>query len=80
MKKCDDAPSLRCMDQECRQYEQQLCRTLFQWKHFPVDMVVEPFIRVPLAIRNGLALGIVFLHYNIFSPCACSATGTRLGL
>jgi hypothetical protein len=27
-------------------------RLLFQWKHFPVDMVVEPFIRVPKAITN----------------------------
>ena len=49
----DDALTLRCMDEECRGYEQQLRRTLFQWKHFPVDMVVEPFIRVPMAIRNS---------------------------
>ncbi|MCP4623853.1 MAG: hypothetical protein GY850_10015, partial [bacterium] len=50
---CDGSLTLRCMDQECRRYEQQLRRTLFQWKHFPVDMVVEPFIQVPLAIRNS---------------------------
>ena len=26
---------------DCRDYEELLRRTLFQWKHFPVDMVVE---------------------------------------
>jgi hypothetical protein len=48
----DGELALHCADPECRAYEQQLRRTLFQWKHFPVDMVVEPFVRVPLAIRN----------------------------
>ena len=48
-----DELNLYCSDEECRRYEQQLRRILFQWKHFPVDMVVEPFIRVPMAIRNS---------------------------
>ena len=48
----DDELTLRCTDKECRGYEEYLRRTLFQWKHFPVDMVVEPFVRVPKAIRN----------------------------
>lgn len=53
----DGELSLHCTGEECRAYEQQLRRTLFQWKHFPVDMVVEPFVRVPLAIRNtGLGI------------------------
>jgi len=43
---------LRCADPECRAYEQHLRRTLYQWTHFPVDMVVEPFIRVLKAIHN----------------------------
>ncbi len=43
---------LRCEDEECRAYEERLRRTLYQWRHFPVDMVVEPFIRVPKAITN----------------------------
>ena len=42
----------RCSDKECRGYEQRLRRTLYQWKHFPVDMVVEPFIPVGKAIQN----------------------------
>ena len=49
----DDELTLRCVDDECRLYEQQLRRTLFQWKRFPVDMVVESFIRVPMAIQNS---------------------------
>jgi hypothetical protein len=44
--------TLRCTDPECREYEQCLRRVLYQWKHFPVDMVVEPFIRVSKAIHN----------------------------
>ena len=48
-----DELTLMCADAECRGYEDQLRRMLFQWKHFPVDMVVEPFIRVPKAIRNS---------------------------
>jgi hypothetical protein len=47
-----DELRLRCTDPECRQYEEFLRRTLFQWAHFRVDMVVEPFIRVPKAIHN----------------------------
>lgn len=48
-----DALALRCTDPECRGYEEYLRRVLYQWKHFPVDMVVEPFIRVPKAIHNS---------------------------
>ncbi|MDP6439348.1 MAG: hypothetical protein QGH74_06920 [Candidatus Brocadiia bacterium] len=49
----DDELTLQCANEECRGYEQALRRTLFQWEHFPVDVVVEPFIRVPKAIRNS---------------------------
>ncbi len=42
----------RCADVECRGYEEALRRTLYQWKHFPVDMVVEPFVRAHKAIHN----------------------------
>ena len=47
-----DELTLQCTDDECRGYEQSLRRTLYQWKHFPVDMVVEPFMRVPKAISG----------------------------
>ena len=54
-----DELTLRCSDPECRGYEECLRRTLFQWKHFPVDMVVEPFVRVPKAISNtGFGIGV----------------------
>jgi hypothetical protein len=49
----DDELTLRCSEPECQAYEQFLRRTLFQWRHFPVDMVVEDFIRVPKAIYNS---------------------------
>lgn len=56
----DDELTLRCEDPECRGYEDFLRKTLYQWKHFPVDMVVEPFIRVAKAISNtGLGVGAV---------------------
>lgn len=48
----DEALTLRCEDPELRGYELFLRRTLYQWDHFRVDMVVEPFLRVPMAIRN----------------------------
>ncbi|NPV48612.1 MAG: hypothetical protein HPY69_16855 [Armatimonadetes bacterium] len=55
----DDELTLRCEAPECRGYEDSLRRTLFQWKHFPVDMVVEPFIRVPKAVHNtGFGVGV----------------------
>jgi len=47
-----DELTLQCEDPECRGYEASLRMTLFQWEHFPVDMVVEPFLRIPRAIHN----------------------------
>ncbi len=44
---------LQCIDPECRGYEEQLRRTLYQWKHFRVDMVVDAFVRIPKAIHNS---------------------------
>jgi len=48
----DGELTLKCQDPECRGYEDRLRKTLFQWRHFRVDMVVEPFMRVPKAIGN----------------------------
>ena len=48
----NDELTERCTDPECRRYETSLRRSLYQWRHFPVDMVVEPFVRVPKAIYN----------------------------
>ncbi|HHN46507.1 MAG TPA: hypothetical protein ENN09_03610 [Planctomycetes bacterium] len=55
----DGELTLQCSDPECRWYEERLRRTLYQWKHFPVDMVVEPFILVHKAVRNsGFGVGV----------------------
>jgi hypothetical protein len=48
----NDELTLACADAELRGYEDRLRRTLYQWRHFPVDMVVEPFFLVPKAINN----------------------------
>jgi len=45
--------TLKSADGECRGYETYLRRILYQWKYFPVDMVVEPFIPVAKAIGNS---------------------------
>ena len=56
----EDELTLRCEDKECRGYERGLRQTLMRWKHFPVDMVVEPFIRIPKAVANtGFGIGAV---------------------
>ena len=48
----NDELTLRCESDELRAWEQTLRRTLYQWRHFPVDMVVEDFVRVPLAVHG----------------------------
>jgi hypothetical protein len=45
--------ALVCEDPDCRAWEQKLRRQLYQWKHFRVDMVVEPMVDVALSIRNS---------------------------
>ena len=54
-----DEVALHCEDPECRGYEVYLRRLLYQWRHFRVDMVVEPTIPVSKAIRNtGWGVGV----------------------
>ena len=51
--------TLACEDRECRGYEDRLRKLLYQWRHFPVDMVVEPFIGVDRGVKNtGFGVGI----------------------
>lgn len=42
----------RCTDLFLRNLEIELRRTLYRWKHIPVDFVVEPFIRIPKTIHS----------------------------
>jgi len=39
-------------DRFWRGVEHGLRRTLYKWKHFPVDMVLDPYIAVPKAVRR----------------------------
>lgn len=46
-------------DPFCRTLETGLRRTLYQWRHFRVDMVVEPIVYIPKTIRTtGFGLDI----------------------
>ncbi|MCC6446220.1 MAG: hypothetical protein IT210_22555 [Armatimonadetes bacterium] len=55
---CNDELTLRCADPFCRGVERQLRATLYQWEHFPGDMVVEPFFYSPLVIHDtGFGIG-----------------------
>ena len=47
-----DELTLRCQDKELREHELFLRKQLYQWKHFPVDMVAEDFIAVPKAVSG----------------------------
>jgi hypothetical protein len=49
----DNELTLKCENDEARGYEWHLKATLYQWKHFPVDMVIEPFIGVHKAVRGA---------------------------
>ena len=67
---------LNALNPECREYEHRLRRTLFQWKHFPVDMVVEPYIRVYKAIHNAW-LGVGLQEQVAVSDAANSVVGHK---
>ena len=53
----DGELTLQSADRFCRTIETRLRRTLYAWRHMPVDMVVEPVIEIPKTIR-GLGYGI----------------------
>lgn len=42
----------RCADSFLRKLEIELRRTLYRWKHMPVDFVVEPAVRIPRTIHS----------------------------
>lgn len=54
-----DELTLQCADPDARRHEQYLRRTVFQWRHFPGDMVVEPFLAVEKSfINTGFGIAI----------------------
>jgi len=42
-----------CSDRFLRGVEGHLRRTLFQWRHFPADMIVDGWLACPMAIRDS---------------------------
>lgn len=44
---------LVCRDPFCRTWEGQLRAVLYQWRHLPADMIVEPGLACPLVIRDS---------------------------
>ncbi len=53
----DGELALQCEDAWCRAVEEQLRRTLYQWRHMPGDMVVEPEFSCPPVVHDtGLGL------------------------
>jgi len=53
----DDELTLQCQDPFCRAHEERMRRTLYQWRHLPADMIVEPAYRAGLVIHDS-GLGI----------------------
>jgi len=49
----DGELELQCEDDFCRDIEWYFRRTLYQWKHMPGDMVVEPYVEVNKVIRGA---------------------------
>ena len=53
----DGELELQSEDPFCRSIETRLRRTLYSWRHMPVDMVVEPVLEFPKMI-HGLGFGV----------------------
>lgn len=47
-----------CTDPFLKELETRLRQTIFQWKHFPADMVVEPFFTIPYCVTGNQRWGI----------------------
>ncbi|MBD3183809.1 hypothetical protein GF312_16110 [Candidatus Poribacteria bacterium] len=48
----NDELTIQSEDPFCRGIEWQLRRTLYLWKHMPVDMVVQPYVTLSKSISN----------------------------
>ena len=48
----NDELTIQCQDPWAKQLEDQLRKTIYQWKHMPGDMVVNDFLECPLAIHS----------------------------
>ncbi len=48
----NDELTLRCQHPWAKQLEDQLRKELYQWRHMPADMVVNPYIECELQIHS----------------------------
>lgn len=48
----DDELTLRCEDPWARDQERELRQLIYQWRHLPGDMVVNNYLRCPLAVHS----------------------------
>ena len=48
----DDELTLQCQDDWARRHETVLRRELYQWTHFPGDMIVSGYIASPMAVTD----------------------------
>jgi hypothetical protein len=49
----NDELTLRTEHPWARDQERELRRTLYQWRHLPGDMIIDPFLACPLAIHSS---------------------------
>jgi hypothetical protein len=48
----NDELTCKVIDPFWRKVELDLRKTIYKWNHFPVDMVIEPYITIPKVIEN----------------------------
>ena len=48
----DNELTLRCKNNWARSQEDSMRKTIYQWKHMPGDMVINPWLDCPLAIHS----------------------------
>ena len=48
----DGSLTLKCTDPDLRRVEDRLRKTLFQWKYFPADMILHPFVSIEKVVYN----------------------------
>jgi len=48
----DGSLRIRSTNEVCQRIETELRRTIYQWEHFPGDMIVEPVFYSPQILRN----------------------------
>ena len=61
----DGSLTLHCTDPVLRGAEDFMRKKLFQWKYFPADMILEPYIPVTKVIKNT-GIGIQIQDSKIF--------------